>query len=261
MLSNNRNSLPFEFFENSNSLFQTIEKEFPIADRIKDFHHRMNSSINKEKAVKLELDRINNVYFEDKKIQNTNSGLICWEGYMRKIDGRDCSLFELDVFFLMWKAGLTEIDHATLRRFPNDLSKVIDPEGSLKQRTERRFLELLSMGINDAIFEKELLSIGLKPQNEQSIPVKSTDNKKLKWRGNSKQFAELIDQLQRKEWIDEFNNGELSSMVRSLCNAFDIPEPTLLQYLKPSERDDQIYTKRYKRSFESIQHNPEKKSE
>ncbi len=84
---------------------------------------------------------------------------------------------------------------------------------------------------------------------------------KIRWRGELKEFAELLVSLEKKQWI-ELPDGELNPIVKTLCLCFDFSgtkrkensntENSLLQYLKPSERELKIYTKRYQTKFDSI---------
>lgn len=84
---------------------------------------------------------------------------------------------------------------------------------------------------------------------------------KIKWNGELKEFAEMIVQLETSNWI-ELPHGELNPIVKTLCLCFDFSktkrkeksntENSLLQYLKPSERGNKIFTKRYIRKFDSI---------
>lgn len=93
---------------------------------------------------------------------------------------------------------------------------------------------------------------------------KLTVLKKIEWKGELKEFAELIFELDNKQWID-LPHGELTSIVNTLCSCFDFSatkkteksktESSLLQYLKPSEREDKIKTKRYISKFDSIKQN------
>lgn len=88
---------------------------------------------------------------------------------------------------------------------------------------------------------------------------------KIPWAGNLKQFAELITELEKKGWIKPIPHGELQTTVATLLHCFDLSatqrkedsntENSLLQYLKPSERDLKIYTKRYVRQFTEILYN------
>lgn len=91
-----------------------------------------------------------------------------------------------------------------------------------------------------------------------------TIKQRIRWRGELKEFAELIIQLERAKWID-LPHGELAPMVKTLCMCFDFSdtkkkkdsntENSLLQYLKPSEQEDKVFTKRYNQKFNSIKPN------
>jgi hypothetical protein len=88
---------------------------------------------------------------------------------------------------------------------------------------------------------------------------------KIPWAGNLKQFAELITELEKKGWINPISPGELQATVTTLLHCFDLSATqrnedssttnSLLQYMKPSERDLKIYTKRYIRKFTGISPN------
>lgn len=90
---------------------------------------------------------------------------------------------------------------------------------------------------------------------------KSNIGKPIQWFGDLKEFADLIVCLEEKKWI-EISPGNLSPVVRALCTSFDFSatkktntsntQKSLLQYLKPSEREHKVYTKRYKSKFDSI---------
>lgn len=85
---------------------------------------------------------------------------------------------------------------------------------------------------------------------------------KIPWAGNLKQFAELVIELEKKGWIKPIAHGELQATVTTLLHCFDLSATQrkedsntancLLQYLKPSERELKIYTKRYTRKFSDI---------
>ncbi|MBC9910567.1 hypothetical protein [Chitinophaga varians] len=100
--------------------------------------------------------------------------------------------------------------------------------------------------------------------SQPSEPAQAIPNGFLKipWAGNLKQFAELVTELERKGWIKPIAHGELQSTVTTLLHCFDLSATQrkedsntancLLQYLKPSERELKIYTKRYTRKFSDI---------
>jgi hypothetical protein len=85
---------------------------------------------------------------------------------------------------------------------------------------------------------------------------------KVKWKGDLKQFAELLDILEIKGWIEPIGHGELNATIKVLTECFDFSltqkrensnsATSLMQYLKPSEREIKIYSKRYKKKFDSI---------
>jgi hypothetical protein len=91
---------------------------------------------------------------------------------------------------------------------------------------------------------------------------------KIQWNGNLKEFAELIDSLEKNNWI-KINDGDLSKNVQSLCECFDLSktkktkdsstEESIYQILKPSEREHKIYTKKYTTKFNSISSNNKEK--
>ena len=101
-------------------------------------------------------------------------------------------------------------------------------------------------------------------------PEDRSENKriKIKWNGDLKEFAELIDSLEKNNWIT-INDGELSQSVKAICQIFDFSqtkktkdsntESSLIQYLKQSERESKIYTKRYSKKFNSISSNNKEK--
>lgn len=112
--------------------------------------------------------------------------------------------------------------------------------------------------IND--IEKAFEQFEVQALNNKQPTIKQ----KVIWKGELKEFAELIVQLQRVGWID-LPHGELNPIVKTLCLCFDFSgtkkkkdsntENSLLQYLKPSEQDDKIFTKRYNQKFNSIKPN------
>ena len=121
------------------------------------------------------------------------------------------------------------------------------------------FLKYLENRINDFDEPKELMPSvkieAIKP-TIVNIPIK-----KIKWEGKLNEFAELIDQLRKLHYINT-PDGELKPIVETLCACFDFSGTqkseksdtvkSLYQYLKPSEVEYKIYTKRYIPKFESI---------
>lgn len=99
-------------------------------------------------------------------------------------------------------------------------------------------------------------------------PEKIIALKKIVWKGNLKEFAEMFDSLEKMEWID-VPDGELTAIVKTLCACFDFTatkkteesntEASLTQYLKVSERETKIYTQRYQKKFNLISENNTKK--
>ena len=95
-----------------------------------------------------------------------------------------------------------------------------------------------------------------------------TIKQKVMWNGKLKEFAELIVELERHEWI-ELPHGQVNQIVKTICLCFDFvktkksansnTENSLLQYLKPSEKEDKIFTKRYVTKFANIIPNTTKK--
>lgn len=113
-------------------------------------------------------------------------------------------------------------------------------------------------------------SIMEKPQEQTNpLPFQEVTNKKIKWKGSLKQFAELINELEIKAWIEPIAHGELSPSIKALTDCFDFSltqkkegsnsTSSLMQYLKASEREDKIYSKRYIKQFDCILPNPTKK--
>ncbi|QJB34080.1 hypothetical protein HF329_23440 [Chitinophaga oryzae] len=107
---------------------------------------------------------------------------------------------------------------------------------------------------------KRLLS-----QPSEPMKVMPYSYLKIPWAGNLKQFAELVTELEKKGWIKPIAHGELQATITTLLHCFDLSSTqrkedsntaaSLLQYMKPSERDVKIYTKRYSRQFSDIQWN------
>ncbi len=107
--------------------------------------------------------------------------------------------------------------------------------------------------------------------DDELANVKSilADTYRIRWRGSLKEFAELITELENKGWIDPINHGEVNAFTRSILSCFDFSETqkkidskteaSLMQYLKPSERETKIYSKRYIKKFASILFNHPKK--
>ena len=125
-------------------------------------------------------------------------------------------------------------------------------------------------GFPDTELKTELSSIETLKAEEFAILEESYPPvKKIRWLGNLKEFAELITVLEAKGWIEPIEHGELSLFVRSAATYFDLSntqkksdsntEKSLMQYLKPSERDSKIFSKRYIQKFNAILANNLKK--
>ncbi|RAJ85866.1 hypothetical protein CLV59_102572 [Chitinophaga dinghuensis] len=142
--------------------------------------------------------------------------------------------------------------------FRKDIMKIIRQEYSLK-------IEDISALFDESKYGPVPVPLHLyKQQLTKGQPPKPA-NRKLKWEGNLKQFAELVVELEQKGWIAPIPPGELTTTVNAILSIIDLSgtqvnpstdtASSLLQYLKPSEREYKIYSKRYKRNFDSINPN------
>lgn len=112
------------------------------------------------------------------------------------------------------------------------------------------------------------LEYKMQVDSEPNKSNKATSSQKLIWKGELKEFAELIDQLEKKGWVN-IHDRELKPTIESLCRVLDFSatkkkedsntENSLMQYLKPSERENKIYTKTYNKKFGSILPNSNQK--
>lgn len=127
-------------------------------------------------------------------------------------------------------------------------------------------IQLLSNGINNEDIVKLEAISAAEFTDFKTIMI---GTQRAKWKGSLKEFAELIIELENKGWMEPIAHGELNAFIRALLICFDFSETqkrvdsntenSLMQYLKPSERDSKIFSKRYVKKFVTILSNKLKK--
>ncbi|MFB6457617.1 hypothetical protein ACE38W_20275 [Chitinophaga sp. Hz27] len=142
--------------------------------------------------------------------------------------------------------------------FSKQIIKVIRTEYSMKEDDIRALFDESKYGP---------IPVSLHHYKHQLLTPRAVKTKthRLSWQGNLKQFAELIIELEKKGWIKAIQPGELQATVNALAETFDLSNTnkkenadntqSLTQYLKPSEREAKVFTKRYNPQFNLINPN------
>ncbi len=123
-------------------------------------------------------------------------------------------------------------------------------------------VSLIDTVLYDIFSDKDELKKFLGPLLKEIQPAPLPPTSKIKWLGTQKEFAEMVLELQNKNWIAVEGCTSLAAETKDLAKHFDLPgkENSLYQILKPQQSKglnyeksyDQVYSKRYLKKFDAI---------
>jgi hypothetical protein len=249
--------------------FDRVWRELKYVSKFEEFKREFNEKLTNS----IDPKRMIEEAIKQREIKELEHNELVWEkdripkgerlGYKLAVNGENPK-----VGYLMFNMGYHfDSDYYQSQFVKDNSEKILDQLYRVSFSDKFKSLHWVCQGFLRARIVYYLKQLN-QEKREVAMPEASGIKQRIVWKGDLKEFAELIDQLEQKGWI-EIQDREIKPTAETLSQVFDFsatkkrPESdtanSLSQYLKTSERVHKIYTKRYTKKFNSILPNTNQK--